>query len=345
MTTETRLTQLSSSSGCGCKIAPAVLHQIMEQAGGWEMPSAALLVGNDSLDDAAVYQISDSQAIVSTVDFFTPIVDDPYEFGRIAAANALSDVYAMGATPLFAMALLSWPVDVLGTESAAKVMQGAKAICAEAGIRIAGGHSIAGKEPIFGLSVNGMVHPSRVMRNTGALPGDLLCLTKPIGTGILATAIKRNLIKDSDYDAMLANCTRLNRLGASLDSIEGIHALTDVTGFGLLGHSIEMCGNSVSLGINLSSIPRLPNLPDYTSQFVFPDNTWKNWNACEPKTGGVSGTEMVLLCDPQTSGGLLIAVAEESLPALQQLAATTGDTCTVIGQFSTPTEKTVWINP
>jgi selenide,water dikinase len=307
-----RLTDWSEGSGCGCKIAPAVLDQILQASGSFSQKDPNLLVGNSSKDDAAVYQVSEDLALINTVDFFTPIVDDAFDFGRIAATNAISDVYAMGGKPLFANAILSWPVEKLAPELAAKVLEGAKLACSQAGIELAGGHSIAAKDPIFGLSVNGIIHPRKIKKNSGSKEGDLLFLTKPLGIGVLATALKRQKINPKDYQHLVEVACQLNKIGEVLGNHEEVHALTDVTGFGLLGHALEMAeGANLSLQLDFKSLPLIEGVQDYMQQFVFPDNTYRNWNAYSPKVIGVKGMELVPLCDPQTSGGLLISVAAE----------------------------------
>jgi selenide, water dikinase len=309
----TRLTEWSEGSGCGCKIAPAILDQILSSSGSFSQIDPKLLVGNSGKDDAAVYQVSEDIAIINTVDFFTPIVDDPYDFGRIAAANAISDVYAMGGKPVFANAILSWPVEKLAPELAAKVMEGAKSICKTAGIALAGGHSIAAKDPIFGLSVNGIVHPRKIKTNKGAKAGDIIYLTKPLGIGVLATALKRQKIQDKDYLNLLDTACRLNSIGEIIGNHEEVHAMTDVTGFGLLGHLTEMCeAANVSAEIILHKLPLIDGIQEYINQFIFPDNTYRNWNAYSAKTKGVVGMDLVKLCDPQTSGGLMLAVDPEN---------------------------------
>jgi len=308
-----RLTDWSEGSGCGCKIAPAILDQILQASGSFSQKDPNLLVGNSSKDDAAVYQVSEDLALINTVDFFTPIVDDAFDFGRIAATNAISDVYAMGGKPLFANAILSWPVEKLAPELAAKVLEGAKLACSQAGIELAGGHSIAAKDPIFGLSVNGVIHPRKIKKNSGSKEGDLLFLTKPLGIGVLATALKRQKINPKDYQHLVEVTCQLNKIGEVLGNHEEVHALTDVTGFGLLGHALEMAqGANLSLQLDFKSLPLIEGVQDYMQQFVFPDNTYRNWNAYSAKVSGVKGMELVPLCDPQTSGGLLIAVAEEN---------------------------------
>ncbi len=338
----TRLTEWSEGSGCGCKIAPAVLDQILGASGSYTQSDPKLLVGNSHKDDAAVYQVSDDLAVINTVDFFTPIVDDPYDFGMIAAANAISDVYAMGGKPAFANAILSWPVEKIAPELAAKVLEGAKKICQRAGIELAGGHSIAAKDPIFGLSVSGTVHPRKIKTNRGAKAGDLLFLTKPLGIGVLATALKRQKITEKDYLNLVDTACRLNAVGTVLGNHEEVHAMTDVTGFGLLGHLIEMAeGAGLSAHINIAKLPLIEGIQDYINQFIFPDNTYRNWNAFSPKTKGVTGMDLVKLCDPQTSGGLLIAVAEENRAWFEETMRLQNQVVWEIGKFLDRAEAVV----
>lgn len=333
-TTPTRLTEWSEGSGCGCKIAPAVLDQILGTSGSLTQTDPNLLVGNSHKDDAAVYQVSGNLAVINTVDFFTPIVDDPFDFGMIAAANAISDVYAMGGKPVFANAILSWPVEKIAPELAAKVMEGAKKICQSAGIELAGGHSIAAKDPIFGLSVSGTVHPRKIKTNRGAKVGDLLFLTKPLGIGVLATALKRQKIQEKDYLNLIDTACRLNSVGTILGNHEEVHAMTDVTGFGLLGHLIEMAeGAGLSAQIEIAKLPLIEGIQAYINQFIFPDNTYRNWNAFSPKTKGVTGMDLVKLCDPQTSGGLLIAVAEENKAWFEETMRLQNQVVWEIGRF------------
>ncbi len=303
-----KLTQYSHASGCGCKMAPADLEKLLngKKVDGFK----DLLVGNHANDDAAVWDLGNGTALVSTVDFFMPIVDDPFDFGRIAATNAISDVYAMGANPIFANAILGWPVDSLPVEIASKVMDGAKQICAMAGIPLAGGHSIDSKEPIFGLAVNGLVQTDNIKRNSTAQVGDYLMLTKPIGTGILGTAIKRGLDKENHAQLAIEEMCKLNSIGTQLAKINGVNAMTDVTGFGLLGHLIEMCGDSLSAEIFTAKVPHFNFLETYLTQNIIPDNTYRNWNAWEKKVEGIIDMKWFqLLNDPQTSGGLLISVS------------------------------------
>ncbi len=339
-----KLTQWSTGSGCGCKIAPAVLEEILSSSGSLSQNDPKLLVGNSGKDDAAVYQVSDEIAMINTVDFFTPIVDDPFDFGRISAANAISDIYAMGGRPLFANAILSWPTDKLAPALAAKVMEGAKAICKTAGIELAGGHSIAAKDPIFGLSVNGTVHPKKIKTNKGAQPGDQIYLTKPIGVGVFATALKRGMISEAHYLNLLDTACRLNSIGGTLGDYTEVHAMTDVTGFGILGHLIEMCeASGTSAEIHLPSLPVLEGVKVYVDQFVFPDNTYRNWNAFSPKTEGVNGMDLVKLCDPQTSGGLLIAVQVDSINSFEKTMKDVNQVVWKIGQFTENKEKIVTV--
>jgi selenide, water dikinase len=304
---EVRLTQYSHGAGCGCKIAPAVLDRILK--GNHSVAFPGLLVGNSTRDDAAVLDLGNGEALISTTDFFMPVVDDARDFGRIASANAISDVYAMGGRPLLAVAILGWPVDKLSPELAARVLEGSRAVCAEAGIPLAGGHSIDSPEPIFGLAVSGKVSLPHLKKNSTAREGDLLFLTKPIGTGILGTASKRSLLRKEDYEPWVASMCLLNKAGEELGKCGAVTALTDVTGFGLLGHLIEMAeGSGLSAVIDYKAVPLLQGVEFYTSQFCFPDNTYRNWNSYESKVSGIQGTSFITLCDPQTSGGLLVAV-------------------------------------
>lgn len=306
---EIKLTEWSHGSGCGCKIAPAVLEKILKQDGA-RRSFEHLLVGYESNDDAAVYELPGSdQCLISTVDFFTPIVNEPYDFGRIAATNALSDVYAMGGTPVLATAILGFPVDKISPDVARSIIEGGRKICEEANIPLAGGHSIDAPEPFFGLSVNGLVHRNHLKKNNTAMPGDLLFITKPIGVGIIASAMKKGKADAAHVQKAIQQMTKLNKVGEQLAKISGVHALTDVTGFGLLGHLIEMAeGSDCSAVLNYKDVPLIPGIETYMQQFIFPDNTYRNWNAYEKKVSGINGPEFISLCDPQTSGGLLAAV-------------------------------------
>jgi len=306
-----RLTQFSKGAGCGCKIAPGILEQILH--GGESMEDKNLLVGYGSRDDAAVYDTGNGDAIISTTDFFLPIVDDPFDFGRVSATNAISDVYAMGGKPVMALAILGWPVEKIDPLVAREVMNGARSVCNKAGFPLAGGHSIDSAEPIFGLSVTGLIKKTNIKRNDTVKEGDLLYLTKPLGTGVFSTALKRGLLKEGDYEKLLEVMCALNTAGYRLGSMPGVHAMTDVTGFGLAGHLLEMVGkNTCSAEIELNALPLIEGLKFYTDQFIFPDNTTRNYNACKDKISGMDGTEFILLCDPQTSGGLLISLDPEA---------------------------------
>ncbi len=307
MATEIQLTSYSKGSGCGCKIIPEHLKTILE--GNTAQYDAKLLVGNDSNDDAAVYALDNEQAIISTVDFFTPIVNDPFDFGCVAATNAISDVYAMGGKPFLATAILSWPTDTLPLSMATEVIRGAKSICTALNVSLAGGHSVKGVEPMFGLSVNGIIKQNLIKRNNTVKQGDLLYLTKPLGIGILASAHKKNKLSESDYQALLQTMLQPNRIGEALGQLAYVNAMTDVTGFGLMGHLMEMIGNSsLTAMIDYASVPRLAAAEQLMAQFIYPDNTTNNYNAVKDKVQFLGGIEFLMLCDPQTSGGLIISV-------------------------------------
>jgi len=311
-----RLTQYSHGAGCGCKIAPKVLDEILKtniSAPG----NKNLLVGNSSKDDAAVYDLENGRALISTTDFFMPIVDDAFDFGRIAAANSISDVYAMGGKPLLAIAVLGWPVEKLPVELAQKIIDGGRTICNEAGIPLAGGHSIDSPEPIFGLAVTGIVNKEALKKNNTAEEGDLIFLTKPLGVGILSTAQKRGLLKDGHLQIMIEQMTTLNKIGEALGKIKGVTAMTDVTGFGLFGHLIEMAeGSGLSAEIYYDKIPVADGVKEYISQRIFPDATTRNWSSYSDKIKFEKGVNVMeaftLLPDPQTNGGLLISVKENA---------------------------------
>ncbi|HLP20192.1 MAG TPA: selenide, water dikinase SelD [Chitinophagales bacterium] len=340
---EIKLTQYSHGSGCGCKVAPAVLEEILKDTGhGYS--TNKLLVGNETKDDAAVYDMGNGMALISTVDFFTPIVNDPFTYGRIAAANALSDVYAMGGKPFLAIAILGFPTEKISAEIARQIIAGGKSVCAKAGVALAGGHTIDAPEPFFGLAVNGMVPVKNLKQNSTAKSGDLLFLTKPLGTGKLATALKRDLItEDGMQPAVDAMCT-LNSFGEELGKHEYVHALTDVTGFGLLGHLIEMCeGSQLSAEINYADIQLLPGVKDLAAKFVYADNTMRNWKAYESKVRGIGSESLLTLCDPQTSGGLLIAVAPDKERDFLALAAANNLHLKAIGKLNSPQDKTITI--
>jgi len=316
---EYKLTQYSKGSGCGCKIAPSVLKEILHTSD--ELPQHSnLWVGSETHDDAAVFGWNDSEGLISTTDFFMPMVDDAYTFGKIAAANALSDVYAMGGTPLMALAILGWPIEKIPAAQAAQVLEGARFTCRLAGIPLAGGHSIESSEPIFGLSVNGRVEKKNLLRNSGAKPGDVLYLTKPLGAGIITAAMKRNqLAHASHLETCISYMSMLNKIGEHLAAELEVHAMTDVTGFGLAGHLLEMCeAANTTTKIDFQSLPVYPFLEHYVASHIYPDMTMKNYAHYASKIDQLSLPQLLIMCDPQTSGGLLIAVPKESASALEQ---------------------------
>lgn len=344
-----KLTQFSHGAGCGCKIAPAVLDTILQSRSSFS-DNKNLLVGNSSKDDAAVYDLGNGSALISTTDFFTPIVDDAFAFGRIAGANAISDVYAMGGRPLLAIAILGWPVEKLPAELAQQVLEGAREICAEAGIPLAGGHSIDSPEPIFGLAVNGLVEIDQLKQNSTAREGDLLLLTKPLGVGILSTAQKRNVLKEEHLPLMIKQLGTLNKAGEALGKINGVHAMTDVTGFGLLGHLIEMAeGSKLGAELVYQQIPILAAAKEYLPQRIVPDATYRNWNGYSSKVGFGPGVNVMeaftVLPDPQTNGGLLIAVDPAALAEVQEVLKEQGltDFTEPIGVMIQASEKTVTV--
>jgi selenide,water dikinase len=346
---EARLTQYSRGAGCGCKIAPQVLDEILKT--NISIPAdSKLLVGNNSKDDAAVYDLGNGMALISTTDFFMPIVDDAFDFGRIASANAISDVYAMGGKPILAVAILGWPVEKLPAELAQQVLDGSRKICEEAGIPLAGGHSIDSAEPIFGLAVSGLVDIKHLKKNNGAKAGDLLFITKPLGVGILSTAQKRGLIKEEHVPVMINQMVQLNKIGEALGKIEGVTAMTDITGFGLLGHLIEMAeGSNCAAEINYASLPVADGVKEYLAQRIVPDATYRNWNSYSTKTGFEKGVNVMeafnLLPDPQTNGGLLIAVDEGAVDAVKKLLKENGleNFAEPIGKMLAPGDKTVFV--
>lgn len=318
-TSTIKLTQYSHGAGCGCKISPAILDKILHSPIA-APADARLLVGNDKRDDAAVLDLGNGTALISTTDFFMPIVDDPFDFGRIASANAISDVYAMGGKPVLAIAILGWPIDKLPPEVAQKVLEGARSICAEAGITLAGGHSIDCPEPVFGLAVNGMVNINELKQNSTATAGCKLYLTKALGVGILSTAQKRGILKPEDAAIALKSMVTLNKPGATFASLEGVKAMTDVTGFGLLGHLSEMCeGSGLVAEIDFAKVPVIPSLDYYLAQECFPGGTQRNWKSYGHKIGEITEAQRYVLADPQTSGGLLVAVTEEASGSFEQL--------------------------
>ncbi|MBK4737544.1 selenide, water dikinase SelD [Noviherbaspirillum sp. DKR-6] len=311
-----KLTSFSHGGGCGCKIAPGVLAEILKTSGGFPIPEQ-LLVGIETADDAAVYKLNDEQALIATTDFFMPIVDDPFDFGRIAATNAISDVYAMGGTPIMALALVGMPIDRLPLETIGKILRGGESVCAEAGIPIAGGHTIDSVEPIYGLVVMGLVHPDRIKRNADARAGDKLILGKPLGVGVLSAALKKNALDERGYAAMIENTTRLNKPGRLLSALPGVHALTDVTGFGLLGHTLELArGAGLQARLTMQDVPLLPDVLQLAQQGYVTGASNRNWAGYGDAVRlaeTISDVERALLTDPQTSGGLLVSCAPEAV--------------------------------
>jgi selenide,water dikinase len=313
---EPRLTSLSHGGGCGCKIAPGVLSEIIKGAALMPMPPE-LLVGIETADDAAVYKLNDEQALIATTDFFMPIVDDPFDFGRIAATNAISDVYAMGGKPILALALVGMPINVLSTATIARVLEGGESVCRAAGIPIAGGHSIDSVEAIYGLVALGLVHPKRVKRNAGAKAGDLLVLGKPLGVGVMSAALKKEQLDAAGYERMIATATRLNTPGPELAALEGVHALTDVTGFGLAGHALELArGAKLSVEIDWKLVPLLHGVRELVAAGHVTGASARNWTGYGADVRlpqGFADDDRALLTDPQTSGGLLVTCAADTV--------------------------------
>jgi selenide,water dikinase len=334
-----KLTQYSKASGCGCKIAPAVLEEIL---GGSKSAASfsQLLVGNETKDDAAVFELNDGNCIISTTDFFTPIVDDPFDFGKIAACNAISDVYAMGGRPLMAVAILGWPVDKIPAVHAQEVIKGAQEICNKAGIPLAGGHSVDTQEPLFGLAVTGHVKKEQIKRNNAVKENDLLYLTKPLGIGLMSTALKRGLLQEQDYTLLLKETTALNTIGEIIGQLDFVHGMTDVTGFGLAGHLLEMLTDTnLSAIIKREKVPVMEPAKALAKQFVFPDNTTRNYSAQSPHMEGLIDLDMLFFCDPQTSGGLLFSVDPMHEQEMDALLATKGQFFSKIGYVSAKKEK------
>jgi selenide,water dikinase len=341
--TAPRLTSLSHGGGCGCKIAPGVLADLLKRSTPMQaFPN--LMVGNDTADDAAVYKLNEEQAIVATTDFFMPIVDDPFDFGRIAATNALSDVYAMGGKPILALALVGMPINVLPHEVIAEILKGGESVCAEAGIPVAGGHSIDSVEPIYGLAALGIVHPKLVKRNAAARAGDVLVLGKPLGVGVLSAALKKEQLDAAGYAAMIAATTKLNRPGADLARLEGVHALTDVTGFGLLGHTLELArGAGLTACIRYADLPWLPGVEAFAKAGVYTGASGRNWSAYGADIGLASSLDdvaRVLLTDPQTSGGLLVSCAPQAVDEVLAIFRADGfNDAVVIGEMIDGTSR------
>jgi len=347
---EIRLTQFARGAGCGCKISSSTLDEIL--SGNQSSFSPNLLVGNHSKDDAAVFQYNENEAFISTTDFFTPIVDDAFLFGKVAAANAISDIYAMGGNPTMALAILGWPVEKLPVSLANTVMRGAQEICQIAGIPLAGGHSIDAAEPFFGLSVQGHIFISRLKRNDTIAADEFIFLTKPIGTGILATAEKKGLLRQEDVSFFHQTISTLNQIGSELSAFESVGAMTDITGFGLAGHLLEMIGEKeLSAELNASQIPLFPNLEYYMNQFIVPDATYRNWKAYHNQieiNTLVNSTHMFhILPDPQTNGGILFTVKAEGLEEIQEFLQKKQlmEYVNPIGKIVAAKDKKIVINP
>jgi selenide,water dikinase len=340
-----KLTQYSHGAGCGCKISPKVLDEILKS--NLALPdNKNLLVGNSSKDDAAVYELENGMALISTTDFFMPIVDDPFEFGRIASANAISDVYAMGGKPIVAIAILGWPVNILPPAIAQKVIEGSRSICKEAGIPLAGGHSIDSPEPIFGLAVSGLVAVENIKQNNLAKEGDHIFLTKRIGVGILTTAEKKGILKEEHRGIAAKQMMELNKAGEIFGGVKGVNAMTDVTGFGLLGHLIEMAeGSSLGAVIDFENVPLIiDDLKNYVDQKCVPGGTIRNWESYGDKIGDISDYQKTILADPQTSGGLLISVEGDSIEKVKQILSEQGiEFIKPIGRFIKSQEKIIEI--
>ena len=332
-----RLTQFSHGGGCGCKIAPGVLQQIIAKSGIGILPKD-LLVGIETSDDAAVYRVNENQAIVATTDFFMPIVDDPFDFGAIAATNAISDVYAMGGTPLFALALVGMPIQQISLKVIRKILEGGESVCARAGIPVAGGHSIDSVEPIYGLVAIGLVDPKLIKRNSDARQGDSIILSKPIGVGIYSAALKKQKLNEAGYRVMLDSTTRLNTPGPRLATLPGVHALTDVTGFGLLGHLLEVCkGSNVAARVNFAALPKLPDVLAMISEGCKTGASTRNWAGYGESVdmGRYGDIEQALLSDPQTSGGLLVTCAPDCVDEVLALFRSEGfNEAAVIGEVT-----------
>lgn len=334
-----RLTQLSHGGGCGCKIAPAMLADMLKT-----LPQTALfpnlLVGTETADDAAVYRLNDEQALVATTDFFMPIVDDPFDFGRIAATNAISDIYAMGGKPILALAIVGMPINTLPLEAIQKIMEGGASVCAAAGIPLAGGHSIDAPEPIYGLVALGLVHPDKVKRNSSAQAGDVLILGKPLGVGILGSAMKKGVLAAEGYRQLIDTTTQLNTVGAELAALDGVHALTDVTGFGLLGHLLELCrGAKLAATIEAGKLPLLPAAIGFAQQGIGPGAIGRNlasFGADVSFAESVPDWQRSIMADAQTSGGLLASVAPECVDEVLALFRAQGfAAASVIGRMQT----------
>lgn len=342
-----KLTQFTSGGGCGCKIAPAVLEEILKNTKN-QIVNNKVLIGNEHNDDAAVYDLENGQALISTTDFFTPIVNNPYDFGCIASANAISDIYAMGGKPILALAILGWPTQKLSNEIAQQVLKGAQDVCSKVGINIAGGHSIVSPEPIFGLAVNGMAPLNNIKRNNTAGVGDYLFITKPLGVGVLATALKRELLNENEEQDLVQKLSKINSFGEILGFEKSVTAMTDITGFGLLGHIIEMAkGSSLSVNLNYHQIPIYEKVKELISNKIIPDATYRNWNSYSSFVEFESGVNVLeafnILPDPQTNGGLLFAVKEEGVNDIIELLKKNNLSQFInpIGRFVEPCNKLI----
>ena len=338
---QVKLTQYSHGAGCGCKIAPALLESIL-QTSRPELPHPNLLVGNSSKDDAAAYDLGNGTSVLSTTDFFMPIVDDPFTFGRIAATNALSDIYAMGGKPLMAISIFGWPINKLSAEVGRQVIDGGRAACEEAGIPLAGGHSIDSPEPIFGLAVTGIVETAHLKQNNTAEPGCEIFLTKPLGVGILSTAQKMGKIEPGHIEPSIASMCTLNKIGAEIAMLDGVVALTDVTGFGLLGHLGEICeGSHVSATLRFDRVETFPNIGNYLAMGCIPGGSKNNFKSYGHTVGELTDEQRGILCDPQTSGGLLCVVRSDGVDAFLKLTASAGLTLESIGQTREQGDKLI----
>jgi selenide,water dikinase len=335
------LTEYSHGAGCGCKIAPAVLKQILaSETPPFHHPQ--LLVGNETSDDAAVYDLGNGTSIISTTDFFMPIVDDAFTFGRIAATNAISDIYAMGGKPIMAIAILGWPLDKLGPDVAQQVIEGGRQACSDAGISLAGGHSIDSLEPIFGLAVTGAIDTAKVLRNSTATPGCQLFLTKPLGVGIVATAQKKKILDEKDAGLAEGFMCQLNQVGGAFSEIRGVRAMTDVTGFGLFGHLLEICrGSNLSARLDFEKVPLIPEAEKYRLQGSIPGGTLRNFDSYGEHLLGLSEKQLHYGCDPQTSGGLLVAVESDAIDEFLSCAMSFGLQLNSFGEMKSP--ATQWI--
>ena len=339
ITSAIKLTEFSHGAGCGCKISPKLLKEILG-SGHDKLIDSNLIVGNESNDDAAVYDLGDGRALISTTDFFMPIVDDPFTFGMIAGSNALSDVYAMGGKPLMAIAIFGWPINELSAEIGSQVIEGGREICKKAGISLAGGHSIDSPEPIFGLSVTGIVNIDQLKRNTSAKIGDTIFLTKPIGIGIISTAQKKKVVTSSDHSLAVKQMCILNDIGSEIAQISGVNAITDVTGFGIAGHLLEVCrGSNVAAEIYFNDLPLLPNIQKYIDDDCIPGGSIRNYDSYGGSISKLSSFERAIVCDPQTSGGLLVTVSKEALPEFDKLLVAKNMSLNPIGKIIKPSQN------